>query len=149
MASVVGTDLWNFAMPRIRYLQGDFAEWHAPNPSQGLRRLKRIVGRQDMQLISPTFGAIDPGRILEIFDTTLVPEPAGIAEFRLVQKTREDVRLLVRLAGNRGGAKDAIARFQTRFSEIFGEQNDLKIEFVEALPNLGVKKRCILREFHA
>ncbi|WP_206922913.1 phenylacetate--CoA ligase family protein [Alicyclobacillus suci] len=68
MESVIGTDLWNFAMPRIRYAQNDYAIWKKSDPEYGLRRLDRILGRQDMMIISPTYGPIDPGKILEIFD---------------------------------------------------------------------------------
>ncbi len=98
MCEVIGTDLWNFTMPRIRYEQGDFAEWKAEEPAIGLKRIKRVIGRQDMKLISPDFGPIDPSKILSIFDTTLALETSGIAEFRLVQKSKNTLELLVGLS---------------------------------------------------
>lgn len=149
MASVLGTDLWNYTMPRIRYAQGDFAEWASNQvPEQGLRRLKRILGRQDMALFSTQKGLIDPAPIQEIFDRTLVTENSGVEEFRLVQKSPHDVRLLLKLKNPSMQWSPAVTEFEKCFAKIFGETTSLKLEKVSALPTLGLKRRSIVREFH-
>lgn len=150
MASVIGTDLWNFVMPRIRYDHGDYAQWEVSEPSLGLRRIKSVLGRQDMKLISYHLGPIDAGRILEIFDVTLVPESAGIEEFRLVQKSMFDFRLLLKSSLTTLPEHSlAIQTFQGHFRELFGELPRLRVEYVDHMPTLGVKRRCIVREFRA
>ncbi|AUB62919.1 phenylacetate--CoA ligase family protein [Bacillus thuringiensis] len=148
MASVIGTDLWNFAMPRIRYAQNDYATWRHRDPEYGLRRLERIIGRQDMKIVSPDNGSIDPGRILEIFDTTLVCEDSGVEEFRLVQKSLHDVRLLIKLRSKHNDAESAIKEFSERFHGIFGNTVQLTVEILDEIPSLGVKRRSIVREFN-
>lgn len=147
MKQVVGTDLWNFTMPRIRYNQGDYAQWKCAAPDVGLRRLQRIIGRQDMSLVSPMYGQIDPGLILEISDTTLLPESAGVAEFRIVQKSLREVHLLIKPARGDKDCGDAMEAFTQRFLPLFGSDIDFKVFLVDELPRLGVKKRCIVREY--
>lgn len=148
MEQVVGTDLWNFTMPRIRYNQGDYAEWKSAAPKIGLRRLARIIGRQDMSLVSPMYGQIDPGLILEIADTTLLPESAGVAEFRVVQKSMQEVHLLIKPMRNGKYLGDAVEAFTQRFLPLFGSNIKFTVFLVDELPHLGVKKRCILRDYH-
>ncbi|MED4589893.1 phenylacetate--CoA ligase family protein [Priestia flexa] len=148
MDTVIGTELWNFAMPRIRYAQNDFAEWKEKNPEFGLKRIKRIIGRQDMKIISPQYGSIDPGIISEIFDTTLVREGSGVKEFRLVQKSLHDIRLLIKKEVEISDISEVVLEFRHRFQQHFGFDTELKIEFVDFIPSLGVKKRSIVREFN-
>jgi phenylacetate-CoA ligase len=146
--SVIGTDLWNYVMPRIRYSQGDFAAWDQQSPATGLRRLKSLSGRQDMQLYSPSFGPIDAGRILEILDTTLVPMQSGVREFRIVQNSLQDLRLLVKLEPGATLENSALFNFKVRFEKLFGPDPKLQLQAVADLPVLGRKRRCIVRNFN-
>lgn len=147
LEQVVGTDLWSFTMPRIRYNQGDYAQWKSAAPDIGLRRLGRVIGREDMSLVSPMYGQIDPGLILELSDTTLLPESAGVAEFRLVQKSLREIHLLIKPTRNDRDCRDAAEAFTQRFLQLFGSDVNFKIFLVDKIPRLGIKKRCILREY--
>ena len=149
LCQTVGTDLWNFTMPRIRYNQSDYASWAEGTleASHGPRRLAKISGRQDMMLISPEKGSIDAGQILQIFDVTLVPSQSGVEEFRLVQESPDQLRLLLRISDH-DQSRVSVASFMHQFKEVFGHQAQLKVETLSELPSLGTKRRCIHRSFH-
>jgi phenylacetate-CoA ligase len=144
---VIGTDLWNFKMPRIRYRQGDYAEWHVKDPEVGCRSVSRIVGREDMALVSQSHGRIDPGRIMEIFDRTLLPIESGVSEFRLVQNAPNNIQLLLKASSKIPVVSNSIDKFRSDFTHIFGADHDFRVEFVEQMPSLGRKRRCIVRLF--
>lgn len=148
LPEVVGTDLWNFTMPRLRYTQGDFAEWSDNSSELGLKRIKRILGRQDMALLSPTRGFIDPAQIQEIFDRTIIREDSGIREFRLVQSSPEKIKLLLKLEKCCNMNQSIIWSFKAKFEEVMGAGATLQLEVVSELPTLGRKRRSIVREFN-
>jgi phenylacetate-CoA ligase len=150
LLQTVGTDLWNFTMPRIRYNQNDFAAWieGTLEATTGPRRLARISGREDMMLISPEKGPVEAAQVLQLFDVTLVPEHSGVQEFRLVQDSMTELKLLVK-ASDREQSEVSIAKFRDKFEEIFGRRASLRIEYLDSLPSLGTKRRCIHRSFHA
>jgi len=147
LLSVVGTDLWSFSMPRIRYQQGDYAEWAEEFPKVGPRKLKRILGRQDMILLSKTKGKIDPALIHEAIDQTLVQPNSGVEEFRVIQNSLDNIRLIIKCRSRENVSKTILERFQFHFSNLFGIPNALTTEFTDELPSLGTKRRCIVRNF--
>lgn len=84
---VVLTTLHNFAMPLIRYRLGDYAEVGEACPcGRGLPVLKRIHGRQRNMIVLP-----DGRRHWPSFPAELWRAVAPVEQFRLVQKTREDI----------------------------------------------------------
>lgn len=147
LPSVVGTDLWSFSMPRIRYQQGDFAVWKNNNPDVGPRTLQRIVGRQDMILFSSTKGKIDPALIHEAIEASLVHPESQVEEFRIVQDRPDHLRLLVKSHFPGVASGYSLGQFKTHLFQIFGPQLEIKVELVPELPSLGTKRRCIIRTF--
>jgi phenylacetate-CoA ligase len=93
----VGTDLWNQAMPIIRYQQGDLIridEGVVCPCGSGTRVLGELHGRADQAFISEQKGLIAPGNLMELCDLYLAPAASGAAEFRLVQSGLRDVELI-------------------------------------------------------
>lgn len=148
LKTVVGTDLWNYSMPKIRYSQNDYSEWKNSSPQRGLQRLTQIIGRKDMELFSPTYGYINPSHIMSIFDCTLIKKEALIKEFRLTQPSLNEIKLIIKRERESKQSDLLINNFKEKFMKLFGDVNSFQIEETEELPKMGIKNRCIVREFN-
>lgn len=98
VGEIVGTDLWNQAMPMIRYEQGDLCELEH---SGGLctcgshfNRLEKLHGRADQGLSTLTGTTIPPGSILDAVERFFCRENSNIKEFRVVQKAPDRIEVL-------------------------------------------------------
>jgi phenylacetate-CoA ligase len=115
--SVLVTDLHNFAMPFIRYANGDAAQWSAAGPcacGRELRRLARVEGRLADTMRTKT-GAPVPGML---FISLLNAHEAEIREFQAVQRPSGAVEL--RVVPGRGWSKAAFAATSERLANYFG-----------------------------
>lgn len=95
---VVGTDLWNTAMPVIRYRQNDLAEW-AEGPSQCgcgsyFRQLKTVQGRADQNFTSATGKIIRTSILLDLVEKCFCIDPVRIREFRVIQISTKKIEIL-------------------------------------------------------
>jgi phenylacetate-CoA ligase len=92
---VVGTGLWNFAMPLIRYRTGDLAE-----PNDGEQRcacgrglpltVKAFAGRSDDILVTP-----DGRYIPSVNFYTMMYKTPGVGMFQIVQDLPDHVTVLI------------------------------------------------------
>jgi phenylacetate-CoA ligase len=86
---VILTTLHNFAMPLIRYRNGDYAEvGESCTCGRGLPVLKRIHGRQRNMLTLP-----DGSRHWPSFPATLWQEVAPVEQFQLVQRRLDEIEV--------------------------------------------------------
>jgi phenylacetate-CoA ligase len=86
---VVVTALNNFAMPLVRYEQGDYAQVGAACPAgRGLPQLDRIAGRSRNMLRTP-----DGKQVFPAISADLCLQIAPIRQFRLVQTTLDTIEL--------------------------------------------------------
>jgi phenylacetate-CoA ligase len=84
---VVATPLHNFAMPLVRYVNGDYAEVGEPcDCGRGLPVLKRVVGRTRNMLTLPDGRRLWPRLRLSTFDRF-----ALIRQFQFVQKSHSRI----------------------------------------------------------
>jgi phenylacetate-CoA ligase len=89
---LVVSTLHNFAMPLLRYANGDYAEVGGPCAcGRGLPVLKRIVGRQRNMLLRPDGG----GRYWPSFASTAWRELAPVEQFQVVQTAINALELRV------------------------------------------------------
>jgi phenylacetate-CoA ligase len=102
---IVGTGLWNSAMPLVRYRTGDLvrlpAAWGAAELDQvivGLRSFPGVLGRDTDILISP-----DGVRLTGI--DHFQREVAHLVRIQVIQESRDEVRVLV-LATAAYGSQD-------------------------------------------
>jgi phenylacetate-coenzyme A ligase PaaK-like adenylate-forming protein len=88
---VVVTPLHNFAMPLLRYAIGDYATVGEPcTCGRGLPVLNRIVGRARNMLTLPNGERIWPS-----FGGYRFYDIAPVRQFRLIQKTRQQLELIL------------------------------------------------------
>lgn len=135
---VAVTDLHNFGMPFVRYLNGDNASY-ASGPcscGRGLPMLASIDGRV-LDMIHTPDGRLLPG---EIFVTMMFGWPA-VFKFQIVQ-TAPDI-LQFRLVMNRPWEGDERARFLAQAVGYTGEQMKLDLVEVDDIPTTATGKRRI------
>jgi phenylacetate-CoA ligase len=125
---VVVTDLYNYGMPFVRYVNGDraIAGFGTCSCGRGLPILRRIVGRQ-LDIVTTPDGRHVPG---EFFPHMLKDHPA-VRKFQVVQERIDDVRLRLVLSRPDEAALDAIRR---EVSAALGPRVSLKIEVVDDIP---------------
>lgn len=130
---VVGTYLHNYAMPFIRYRQGDLASIATRSCACGwrFRALTELGGRKLDQFVLPSGRVLTSGWLLDASYSFLFDVGADIAAFTLVQETPSRVMIeIVPGAKYTSAMTEAIAR---RFHTLVGEPIDVRVELVPEL----------------
>lgn len=126
---VVVTDLYNYGMPFVRYLNGDLATSsdHHCSCGRGLPLLQKVDGRV-LDAIRTPAGHVLPG---EFFPHMLKDVP-GLARFQVVQRRLDELDLaLVRGPGFDDSSIDYIRR---ELAKVVGDSLTLRCHFVEDIP---------------
>lgn len=112
---VVVTDLHNYGMPMIRYVNGDVATLGPDEPcrcGRALRRLERVDGRRAATLFDAAGNAV-PGIVFHVLFSDARQEL--VRQFQAVQTV--DGRVVLKVVRGRDFAEDAFHRVTGRFSE--------------------------------
>jgi phenylacetate-CoA ligase len=126
---VIITDLFNYGMPFIRYINGDMAT-ASDEPcacGRGLPLLARVDGRVLDTIRTPAGHAL-PG---EFFPHMLKDVP-GLARFQLVQ--RELDRLDLTIVRGAGFDEDSLAYIRREVGKVLGESVRLECHFTDDIP---------------
>ena len=140
---VLVTNLRNYAMPFIRYENGDLgvSSDEACPCGRGLPLLATISGRTT-DVIFTKSGKCIPGISLPL---RIFASP-GIEQFQIVQETYEKV--IIRLVLDREYAEDRINEVVKevlyQYRSMLGEEMDINIEFVDQMPPTRSGKRRIV-----
>jgi phenylacetate-CoA ligase len=133
---VVVSNLYNLAMPLLRYDTGDVAEWAEGECGCGRRtaRLARVWGRRSDLIVTPS------GRLLHgEFFTHLFYGAPEVRQFQVVQESKE--RLVISLVPRPGAD---LTRLQKRLRHAIQEHGDPAFEvvfrIVERIPVSGAGK---------
>jgi phenylacetate-CoA ligase len=130
LGAVVVTDLFNRAMPIIRYKVGDLAVLSNRRCAcgRGLPLLERVEGRVADYVVLPNGRMISGISLTENF-AMLVP---GLAQFQIVQEAPQRFRFrIVRGADFGPGSLAEIRRLAT---ERFGPEAEYECEYLERIP---------------
>lgn len=135
LGRVVVTDLYNYAMPLIRYDTGDVAAL-ADNPNSdkalGASVLTRLSGRRIDLIFDTCDNPVSPLAITNMFW-----DYPQIAQFQFVQEAFGTYRLLLNAERNR---LDVFA-IQDRLLRLLGSDAQLRIAWVNEVPVLASGKR--------
>jgi len=126
---VVVTDLFNYGMPFVRYLNGDVATAsdHVCSCGRGLPLLQRVDGRL-LDAIRTPAGHLLPG---EFFPHMLKDVP-GLVRFQVVQRRLDQLELsLVRGAGF---DEASLAYIRHELAKVVGDSLQLNVHFVDDIP---------------
>jgi len=146
VGEVLTTDLWNRAMPFIRYQQGDEADTPSYQPCKcgvGFRTIKALEGRRDEAFHSPVTGYIAPGVLLALTDNLLGYDDA-FAEYRVIQRGPTEIELVLVLYPGAEPEPGTVSGFTAGLEEVFGTRVNLEVSFVESLSGYGAKRRALV-----
>jgi phenylacetate-CoA ligase len=134
---VVGTYLHNYAMPFIRYRQGDFAEIDETTCICGwkFRSIRGIAGRKMDQFILPSGRVLTSGWLLDASYSFLLDVKADIREFRLIQETPTDI--FIEIVPGDSYTKTMSNSIINRFLELAGESLSVQVRIVSEIKRSG------------
>jgi len=141
---ILVTNLRNYAMPFIRYENGDLgvSSDEACPCGRGLPLLASISGRT-ADVIFTKSGKRIPGISLPFRFFALL----GIAQFQIVQETLEKVviRLVMDREYPRDRINEVVKEILYQYRSILGEDMDISIEFVDQIaPTRSGKRRVVI-----
>lgn len=136
---IVITDLFNRAMPLIRYDTGDVGVLSAADETGGAQRLARVEGRK-MDLLYNTRGEL----ISSLIVYRNMWKYTEILQYQLVQKDRKSYRFRI----NVNGVFGAEAQLVREFKEFLGKDADFRVEYVSGVPLLASGKRRMIVNEH-
>jgi phenylacetate-CoA ligase len=139
---IVVTNLWNRAMPFIRYEIGDIG---VPSDEvcacgRGLPLMEGLEGRTDDFLVTLSGDVVLPSRVVPIFFPF-----EGIDVFQVVQQKKDEI--VIKIVKGTSYNEDTDRKLAEKFEKIFGEGTQIKIEYVEKIEKMpGGKLRSIVCE---
>ncbi len=127
--NVVITDLFNYGMPFVRYVNGDraVAGWTACSCGRGLPLLRKVAGRQ-LDVVTAHDGRQIPGE----YFVHLLKDFLSIRQFQVYQPRPGAIEL--RLVTRDEFDAQAARTIRTHVEQIFGQQTALTISLVDAIP---------------
>ena len=134
---IVGTYLHNYAMPFIRYRQGDLAVLDESFCSCGRtsRAIRELAGRELDQFILPSGRVLTSGWLLDASYSFLLDVGADIAAFTLIQETVNDV--LIEFVPGKGYTASMTEAVQARFLQLVGEPINVRVALVSEIKRSG------------
>lgn len=128
--NVVITDLFNYGMPFIRYVNGDraIAGFDLCSCGRGLPLLKQVVGRQLDTLDTPD-GRKIPGE----FFPHLIKDYPSIRRFQVIQETVQEIKLKLVVDGGNLTLSER-ERLLTDIRRCAGTVVDLQLQLVDEIP---------------
>ena len=142
ISQIVLTDLWNYAMPLIRYNAGDMA---IPSEDlcpcgRGLPLAKAVIGRKTEQLTLPDGGLFPSLTITDIFEEENIADK--IIEYQIVQ---EDIdKFLINIIKNDRYVKETSGEIAKFFEGHMGIPLQIEFNFVDNIPCTKAGKRKIV-----
>lgn len=124
------TDLHNWGMPFIRYVNGDVATrkapWHSTG-ARGLPRLSRVEGRR-LDAIRTTDGRVLPGE----FFPHLLKDVPGVRRFQVIQEQLDRFTLKLVPGPEFGEAQERYVRHEV--AKVLGDGAALDLQRVDDIP---------------
>jgi phenylacetate-CoA ligase len=128
---VVITDLFNYAMPLLRYEIGDYAEVGHPCPcGRKLPTLRRVLGRQRNMLVLPNGEKRWPVwemDVLEAFDGRL-----PVRQYQAIQRSRNEIEL--KLVATHPLSADEESKIRRLFGVLLDEGMQVHFNYVDSIP---------------
>ena len=130
IGNIVITDLFNYGMPFIRYVNGDqaVAGFEQCACGRGLPLLKQVVGRQLDMLDTPD-GRKIPGE----FFPHLIKDFPTIRRFQVIQETIQQITLKLVVDGGNLTLADR-ENLLSQIHQCTGTAVDVKLQFVDDIP---------------
>jgi phenylacetate-CoA ligase len=130
---VVGTYLHNYAMPFIRYRQGDYARLSDEECPCGLtfRTLDNIIGRKNDNFVLPSGRILSSGFLLDAAYSLLLELKVDIVDFCMIQLRRDCI--LLELLPGKEFSQESIGKINYHILSLIGEPVTIEVKTVETL----------------
>lgn len=136
------TDLDNYAMPIIRYVNGDAGKISAPNGRYPFSRIERLDGRYNSLLMTDT-GDLISG----VIGTHVFRHLPTVESYRIIQE--EPLRVVIEVVPRNGFSKEDEGLIQNLFQKHLGSRMKINVEKVPNIPrpqsgkSVFVINRCL------
>jgi phenylacetate-CoA ligase len=132
---IVVTNLWNKAMPFIRYRIGDIGvpSDEACACGRTLPTMEGLEGRVDDFIILPSGRAVPPTRLIPPFFMT-----PHIEEFKMIQDIKTHIKILIVPRGRL--PEDEERDLLQKVRDILAEPVDIDVEFTDVIEKTGIGK---------
>ena len=130
---IIVTDLFNYAVPLIRYDTGDVGQLEIVKNSEGVEEsyLVNVEGRK-LDLILNTKGEILPSQI-----SSYMAKYGDFKQFQFVQSGEKEYILKLN-TDKKVAQEDALI---AEYKSVLGDDANIKIEYVDGIPLLGSGKK--------
>lgn len=129
IARIVVTDLWNYALPMIRYDTGDLAIVGTSECSLSNKKvIKEIFGRKVDLIYNTDEKPVSPHMI-----TNNMWGIENVKQFKFIQKGKKEYELLINLKEKEGVNKELII---AKFKKILGQDANVSVKYVDEIPTL-------------
>jgi phenylacetate-CoA ligase len=136
---IIATDLWNYALPFIRYENGDAGKWLDECSCNRKLPLLKIYGRMYDLILTPTEIVIP-----DILARPLLNLAIGIESFQIIQKSLDLVEIKVVKESNFSNLE--FQKSLTEIKEILKEL-EVKVSFEDEIPLTPAgKRRFVINE---
>lgn len=138
LGTVVGTNLHNWAMPMIRYVQNDLAQvdHHKCRCGRTFARLSNLQGRANDSFTLADGKVVSSGFLLDLTYDVVLTHRAAVRDFCLVQHAPDDVELqVVPAEWTEEVQVDLVKRLQGHLGQ------PVRISVVDTLPSTATGKR--------
>lgn len=148
VGEIIGTNLLNFAMPFIRYRQGDFAS--LPNETcecgSNFPVLDNLLGRLNSSFLTPNQERIPSGRLLDWTYGLVLQHELDIQEFQLTQHSLNNIEFKVIPGSHYSVDHDSIL-IQKSFAASFGETFNVDVTISDAIAKGETGKHIPIKSF--
>ncbi len=141
IGTIVGTNLHNYAMPMIRYVQNDLGTIQATTCECGwkFRELTNLQGRKNDSFIMPSGKVISSGFLLDATYEILLTWRTAVTDFCLIQYETDDI--VLQIIPSVGWSPELEQQIQEQFSHYFEPGVHFRIDLVEACEKTKSGKR--------
>ena len=128
LSRIVVTDLYNFAMPMIRYDTGDLCIYSEKN---GKKYIEKIYGRRGDLIYNTNGEALSPYVL-----TNNMWGIKGVKQWKFIQKSKKNYQLLLNTNKNNNDRE-----LTQKLKDILGKDARIEIKYVDEIPVLNSGKR--------
>ncbi len=141
LGTIVGTNLHNYAMPMIRYVQNDLGTIQTTHCECGwqFRELTNLQGRKNDSFRMPSGKEISSGFLLDATYEILLTWRTAVTDFCLIQYAPDEI--VLQIIPGTGWTKNVERQVNERFSNYFEAEVGFLIDLVEECEKTQSGKR--------
>jgi phenylacetate-CoA ligase len=147
---IVGTNLHNYAMPMIRYVQNDLGAIEVRPCDCGwrFRHLVNLQGRKNDSFILPSGKVLSSGFLLDATYEFLLAYRTAVKDFCLIQEATD--RVVLQIVAGTGWDSDIERKITQRFREFLGSDVEFHVATVAICDKTKTGKRNpIINRIHS